>query len=339
MKIKKMHLTVLLLAGFAVGLFSDVRNSTLTPKLEEVEKIDLQFDDYIFASLVSLKPIKDGFVLLVNESAYGDEYTMIKLSKRGKLLNLYNKRGNGPGEFSRASGVAVLEKSILVFERVAPYIHEFSFDLDFVRDHRIKQGGIGFLLGRYIALQGLYFSKEGKKQIANILALYDRETLEFKKHAVEIGEIPAFVYAWGGFCEVDDNIIAGVYSNIYEIQLFDREMNKTGALEKEISGNFKRFYPWKKNPNKLRESGVKWMHSWTKMHSVFYLDEKYIVTYLQNKKYYYDVISKDGKTLAMGIEGKQNGKYLFTSAAHIWRLDTTEVEDEKEYALIKMKFK
>lgn len=339
MKKKSVQFIALLLMGLAMGMFLGAESGSSIPILEKIEKVDLNFGDVICAYIVGIAPLENGFVLLTNESVYGDKYSLLKLSERGEFIKQYNKRGNGPGEFSRVGSLVVLEKSILVFERSTPFIHEFTFDLEFVRDHRVKQGGKGFLLGNFVAVQGLYFTGGNKDKKNYVLALYDRETFEFKKYAVEVNEVPAFVFTWGGFCEVDNKTIAGVYSNIYEVQLFDRYMNKSGALEKKISGHFEKYYPWKKNPNTLRNDGVKWMHSWAKMHSIFFLEDKFIITYLQNKKYYWDVISMDGKPVAFGLENKADQPFLFTTNSHIWRLETTEVEDEKEYAIIQMRFK
>lgn len=311
----------------------DAVNNSSDSLFKEIERVELKLDDVVFAEIYWVDAIPDGFVLVVSESAYGNNYEILKISRSGKFIKKYDKRGNGPGELRSIHNIIVLDKSILVPEKSAPYIHEFSHHLEFIRDHRIKTGGNGFLLGNYIGILSLNFKKENKKDKIFILALYDRNTFEFKKLAFEIPEVPAFVHLWGSFCRVDNNTIAGVYPILYSINLFDAEMNLKRVIKTEFPGHFKKYYPWKKSPSVVDESGIKWMHSWVKLHSVLYVNGKFIITYLQNKKCFYDIISIDGKSLVSTVELRKNRIYMFAEGPSIWRLE--ENDDGTKHTLVK----
>jgi len=163
----------------------------------DIEKIELKINDINIAHIVDIGILPDGFVIGINESAYGALCLLIKVKNDGSLVTVYNKRGNGPGELRDIENLYVKEDSILVAERISPYLHEFSYKLEFKTDHRLKHPGKVFKAGRYLGIWSIN-STGKKKREQYILALYDKSTYEFKKLVFPIDEIPAYVQRWGG---------------------------------------------------------------------------------------------------------------------------------------------
>jgi hypothetical protein len=301
----------------------------------QVDRVDLKLDSYQIAILSQVKPIPDGFILLVKQSSFGDKYALIKVSHKGEIVSIFEKRGNGPGELRSIENIAVAENSIFVSERSAPFVHEYSFDLKLIKDHRIKKGGKLFLLGKYVGIWSLNFNNINDNNKTFILALYDRKTFAFIKVAFEISGVPAFVQRWGGICAIDENQFAGAYTIDYQINVFDSDMNLKKKLISKAPQYIKPYIPWKKSPYNLDKTGIDWMHSWSKIHSIFYVDNKYVLKYLLQKKQYTDIIDKNGKILASELEPKKNRSLIFSQNQFIWQLEWNE--DSTKYALIKLK--
>ncbi len=308
------------------------------PIFKELERIELKLEKVHFATLSTVVPVPDGFILLVKESAFGNQYALIKISKSGAFVSVYNKRGNGPGELRTITNMVATKNSILVGELSAPYVHEFSHDLIFKEDHRIKSGGKLFQLGQYLGIWTVNYKKVGNNNKTYILALYDRKTFEFKRFAYEIGEIPAFVQYWGGICQIDDNYFAGIYPTHYQIKVFNKELQFEKNLIKMVPKHIKKYHPWKKSPSHMDNSALKWMHSWSKPHSIFFIEGKFILKHLVDNQQFLDVISKDGEILRAVKEGK-NRSCLFSEGPSLWKLHWDDDNDEKIkfYTLVKYK--
>jgi hypothetical protein len=260
---------------------------------------------------------------------------LLKFSKKGKLIGKYDRRGNGPGELRSVGNIIQLENSILISESSAPFVHEFSHDLKFVKDHRIKKGGKILDLGKYFGIWTLNYKKENNKDKAFILALYDRETFEFKKFAFEIPEVPAYVYTWGGICRVDENTFAGVHVTQYKIYLFDTDLQLKKSIFGDLPGYMKKYHPWKKSHSHADNTSVEWMHSWSKINSIFYYDGKFIVKHLLEKKRFLDIISLDGKPLLTNYQESKNSSIDSTADPYFWKLEWND--DKTQYYLVKTK--
>lgn len=320
---------------FPFGINSYAANKSQKTIFKEVDRVELDFGNVVFASISKIVPLPDGFVVLVNESAYSVRHTLVKLSKKGKLLNKYDRRGNGPGEIRSIGNIVQLENSILVSESSAPFVHEYSHDLKFVKDHRIKKGGKVLLPGKYIGIWTLNFKKENDKEKAFTLALYDRNTFEFKKFAFEIPEVPAYVFTWGGICRVDENTFAGVYVTQYKIYLFNSEMQLQKTMLGKAPSYIKKYRPWKKSHSHADNTSVEWLHSWSKINDLYYIDGKFVVSYMCEKRRFLDIISLEGETLVANYEESKNSSVIFTEGSFIWQLEWND--DKTTNYLVKTK--
>ncbi|NIM12418.1 MAG: hypothetical protein GTO45_09915 [Candidatus Aminicenantes bacterium] len=301
---------------------------------KEIERIELKLDDVVFASISDVVSVSDGFVLIIKESRFGDTYALLKLSKSGEPICKYDKRGNGPGEIRSIDRIAVKKKSILVAESFAPYIHEYSHNLEFIKDHRIKKGGEIILLGKFIGIWSRNFITEDKKDKIYMLALYDKDTLKFQRYAFEVKEVPDFVYTWGGMCKVDNNSYAGVYATTYQIHLFDKNLQHEKRLITIVPKYIKKYYPYKGDPQTFDQTSQKWMESWSKMESIDYVDNKFILGYMQGKNSYFDIIDNVGNILYS--QYKVDKKWIvFTDNSHVWWLEKVEDNEDVKYFLIK----
>jgi hypothetical protein len=303
---------------------------------DEVERIELKMGDVVFASVADARPLPDGFILIIDQSAFGDVYSIVKLSKKGELIRLYDKRGNGPGEIRRIDNIAVRKNSILVAESTAPFVHEYSHDLQFIKDHRVKKGGKIFLLGKFVGIWSTNFIKENNQDKSYILALYDSETFEFKRYAFEIPGAPAYVFSWGNVCELDNQTFAGIYSTRYQVHLFDSEFNRTKDLIKNIPKHIKKYYPWKQDPHKLDNTGIQWMHSWSKIYGVYYIKGTFIIKYMHDKKRYLDLVDGSGNIILAGFEEAKNSGIIFTQDSFVWWLESND--DKTKFFLVKTEF-
>jgi len=121
---------------FTIAVYPESNDKSI---YKQVERIKLNLEKVVFAAAANIIVLPDGgFLVTIRESLYSDLFSLIKLSKNGDLLKIYDKHVNGPGYLQRVSNCLVKENSILVGEFNAPYIHEFSHNLDFIaRDFKI----------------------------------------------------------------------------------------------------------------------------------------------------------------------------------------------------------
>ena len=252
----KSFFTIFVFLFFGLFLTDNLTAKTVTPHtlFNEISRIELQLDDVVFALITDIVPLPDGFVLIIKESRFGNTYSLLKLSKKGDFICKFDRRGNGPGEIKNIENIVAAKTSIFVAESFAPYVHEYSHNLQFIRDYRIKQGGKIFLFEDYIGIWSLNFRKINNKDKIYILALYDRNTFQFKGVTFEIPELPPYVHRMGGMCRVDNTTYAGVYSTRYQIYLFDERLQYKESLIKKVPEHIKKYYPSKLSPNKSPKS-------------------------------------------------------------------------------------
>jgi hypothetical protein len=326
---------IFLFGSLVVGLYAD--DSKNTDVFQEIERIQLNFGDFVFARITDIEPSPEGFILAVKDSAFGNLYSLVKLSGKGKYLCHYDKRGNGPGELRNIDHIAVSDEFLFVSESNSPYIHKFSHNLEFIQDYRVKRGGGVFLLGSYIGSWGVSFTKVGGKDKTHLLQLYDKNKFEYKKDAFDVSEIPPYVFSWGGMCQVNENTFAGVYCNQFKVFLFDRELNVKGSLISDAPKYVKEYYKWKGDSQTFDSNTDNWLSSWTKMHSIYYVDNKLIVIYMINRKQFIDVYSLEGKPLVKNYLSRKNRFFSFTQDSYCWWLERND--DSTEFTLIKTKIK
>jgi hypothetical protein len=300
----------------------------------EIERIELKLDDIVFAKLVKLRPLPDGYVLILDQSQSNIQRLLVKIDKKGNYVCKFDKRGNGPGEIREIESMFVTEDSILVSEMTSPFIHKYSHNLEFLKDYRIKRWGIIYDIGKYVGIWAPYY-KDNKTYT---LALYDKDTLEFKRHVFEIDEVPMLTHYWGDICKTGGQSFAAIYPKDYQISQYDHEFNRKGIIIDKIPAHIRKYTSPKMDPQKVDHNTIKWFKSWTKMRALYFVDGKYILQYLDKDQMYLDIISVQGELIRAQYKMPERSDYSFSNGKFIWRL-LLENEDEEEtkYTLIKEK--
>jgi len=318
---------------FTIAVYPESNDKSI---YKQVERIKLNLEKVVFAAAANIIVLPDGgFLVTIRESLYSDLFSLIKLSKNGDVLKIYDKHGNGPGYLQRVSNCLVKENSILVGEFNAPYIHEFSHNLDFIADHRIKKGGKIYLAGKYIGVWHDHITGDIKHTQYYMLALYDSTSYNFKKYAYEVNDNPAYVYSWGNIVKVDEKTFAGVYATEYQIRILDSEFNLQKKLIKDVPDYIVKYTPWKENPHNLDDSGIKWMESWSKIESVYFYEGKFLLKHMIGKTMFIDVIDQNGKTLVNRFKEDKNKNLILADGKYLWLLETDKDSDEPKYVMIK----
>jgi len=325
-------LMIVLIISFLNPIYLSAENNIFT----EVNRIELKLDQPYYR-MADLKVLEDGFVLILDEAArsFRSYPTIIKTDKDGNIVKKYNKRGYGPGELRRTGKIAADENSIWVSEQNEPWIHEFTHSLEFKKDYKIKnRGNIVINNSKFIGIWSTAYRKDG----VYMIQLYDKKNLEFKKLAFKIEEknIPHFVSTWGGICEVDTNTYAGIYCTEFQIRIFDGDFELKNILLKKTPKYVKKYFPWKKGEIFNTESR-EWMKNWTKMHSIFFIDNHFIVVYMYKEQLYLDVIDKYGNVKYSNYKMPENFGYYTSEGNYLWKAKRVEYQDKIKYYLIKEK--
>ena len=319
-------LTIFFLQNYAAG------SNPGSPLFVDIEQVELKLDNLVFSSIDLIRKLPDGFIIVISESLSNNKYTIVKTDKNGNIVCIYDKRGNGPGELRHIGKIVVLEDSILVSEVTSPFIHKYSLNLEFLEDYRIKKGGFIFDVDNYIGLWAPHY--EGDKIYT--LALYDKKSLEFKRYAFEVDEVPAYTHFWGGICKADNGLFAGLYSKDYKIFIFDNELNFKKCLIDKTPPHIKKYTPAKLDPHTIDENSVKWIHTWSKMKDIFFVDGNFILKYVYNNKRYLDIISHEGSLLQGNIQEPKDCSNIFTDGKFIWKMKWKDIDDEvTKYFIVK----
>lgn len=317
------------------GFFWGAQNVTAGTIFTEIERIELDFENVIFAKILDIAAAPDGFLIIASESAHTDKHTLLKFGMDGMLIAKYNRRGNGPGELRYVRGIVAIKDKIFASESAAPFVHEFSQNLKFTKDHRIKNGGKILLLGKYFGIWRPVYENESEKKRASMISLYDRKTFKFKRNVFKVEEIPNFVYDWGGICKLDENTYAGIYVIPYQISLFDAEFQLKKKLLGKVPQYMKKYRPWKQNPQRIDNAAREWVHSWSKITQIYCSDGIFIIQYTHDKKDYLDFVSPEGNVLFENYEEKKNRRVTLTTKNAVWLYEWND--DRTRHTLIKGK--
>jgi hypothetical protein len=288
-----------------------------SPTFKVIHSVELDVSDIPFAYSAGIVKIPGGFIMGINESAFGRSYAILKFSREGKIIKRYDKRGNGPGELRAFLNIIADGDSIFIAERAAPFVHEFNHNLDFIKDYRVKKGGRIHRIGQYIGIW--YEHVTGDSEIPKIymLGLYDRKTFQFKKYGFEVEKVPFGVGLYGNVTQIDNNRYAGVYSNLYQLNFFDGDFNFVKSRKLDFSG-FKSYYPYDNNRQQVpHDIYKKWRDSWLRLNNIFFLENKLLISYFYQGKYFYSVFTKSGELLAKDLKF-ENGRIIFTEGIHFW---------------------
>lgn len=284
---------------------------------KEIHRIPLQLDSLVFNEIVDLDPVKDGYILVLRRSAWGKADLIVKVNLRGELLSQYTKRGYGPGEIGNIGNVIVHDNRVYAIELTSPSIHCFDQHLKFVEDFRVKTGGKLIQLQEDIGVWQLATKNENDENKHYLVALYDSKTVDFKRYAFSVKEPPSYVHTWGGICRIDKDTYAGIYSNEYVIRVLNAQLERTKTIANVPANIKKRYYPVSNDPHTLTNTGVKWLKSWTKMKSIFYLNGMLVLTTSTGNDSEIDICTVGGNIIRSGckmpketILVESDGEYL-----------------------------
>ncbi len=232
-------------------------------------------------------------------------------NKNGEYLRTIGKRGQGPGEFQRATNLTITPgNEILVNDRGARFLHFYALNGDYLRSlsfasmpsfHRPKVDSQGNIVARHMYID---------KTAVFVLAKFDsRLNLKFTIFSYEISVSPGIsnLFAPDSFWEIanDDTIIWG-YSDKYEFEVLDR----AGRMIRKITKDY--------DPVEItKEEKQKWVMdrykdgmppnekvTWNKNHNAFQfmkIDDAgriFVQTYEKKSDgdgFFYDVFDSEGK--------------------------------------------
>ena len=117
---------------------------------------------------------------------------------------------------------------------------------------------------------------------------------------------------WGGICKIDSATYAGIYPTQYQIRLLDQRLKFKKNLLNKVPEHIKTYHPWKKSPNHLQDDGLKWMHSWSKMQSLFFVQGVFVLKYLYQNDRYLDIIDMNGNILRAAYKEDKNSTHIFS---------------------------
>lgn len=320
-----------LVCFFILPLFLNLPTAADEP-FKTIERFKVEVDQP-FSSFTSFRNVSDGFVLYLQESRTSqNKGFLVKVDKGGRFLTKYKDWGNGPGQLREIDNIHIIEDHVFACESVSPWIHTFDRNLKFLNDIKIKKGGkIVVHNDKYIGIWSLNIKGEND---AYKLAIYDRKNFKFNRYAYPVKEIPLLVQHWGGICKVNENTYAGVYPPDFQIKLFDGEFNFVKDLLTKTPAHIVRHTKWKKDPNTLNNEMLEWYYGWSKIHSVFFSKNHYIVKYQYKKKGYIDVFDSEGKLKFKQIQYPEK-TISFVDGDDIWFIEWVETEDDRDYYLVK----
>lgn len=328
----KIFLAILLI--LSIGLF--VLNAENDIFVEQ-ERVKINIDKILYSGITDIEQIPDGFVLLLARSRKSN--LIVKIDRKGNLVSMHDKVGNGPGELRNVYNIAITDSAVYAIELQSPFIHEFSHDLQFRDDYRIKRGGQLIILGNMFAgVWAPYYSGDKNMELVETLALYDLKSFKFIRTAFSVKEVPALFHLLGGICRIDNDSFAGVYPSEYQVKIFDRNIQFKKNLIETVPGHIKKYHPYKKSPHVVDQDIIDWANSWAVIQTLFYIDGKFIIKYLYNRDSFLDIIDGKGKILYAGYKEKKKFHIVFVEdQKYVWRLKVEEFENIDRYTLVKQK--
>lgn len=310
------------------------------------ERIELKLDDVFFSGIMDIDTVPGGFILLISRTPHKPGDLILKVDSKGKLLKQYEKRGYGPGEIKAIRNIVVTEDSIYAIESTTPFVHEYSHDLVFKKDYRVKRGGKLFDAGKYMGIWNAVAATEKGQSKKYALSLYNKEKFSFVRYAFPIKKEPFLVQGWGGICKANGDSFAGVYVNEYYIRQYDPEFLKYSTVNQTIPGHIKKYVKWTGEPNSINNKALSWMESWTKMHSIFWFKNYCILRYLHDGKNFIDVYTSDGVLICGPIKENDDISLRHFDGSYFWMLEEKELKNadhgktgDINYTLIKAAFR
>lgn len=265
-------------------------------------------DEYMFSQVADVGVDNEENIYVLDLK---DAHIMV-FNKSGEYLRTIGKRGQGPGEFQRATNLTITPgNEILVNDRGARFLHFYALNGDYLRSlsvasmpsfHRPKVDSQGNIVARHMYID---------KTAVFVLAKFDsRLNLIFTIFSYEISVSPGLhnLFAPDSLWEIanDDTIVWG-YSDRYEFKVLDR----AGRMIRKVTKDY--------DPVEItKEEKQKWVMDnygkegippnekviWDKNHHAFQfmkIDDTgriFVQTYEKKSDgegFFYDVFDSEGK--------------------------------------------
>ena len=301
---------------------------------QELDTIKIQFGENLFTKIGGVEAFPGGFIFLLSRGRQNN--LIVIVDKSGKIKHVYDKAGNGPGELRDAFNVTSANGYIYACESESSYVHQYTSELKFVKDFRIKRAGKLFVLkDNQFGVWGPNYTDDGAFQ----LALYD-ENFNFKRYEYHVKEIPNLFHFWGGIVNGPENTYAVFYPNSYQIKLFDTDWKLKKSVVKQVPPHIIPYKKYTRNPSHVDNSTVEWSKSWSVLWSLFYSKGKYFVSYLYQSKVFVDVLDEEGRIILKNFQDPKGYHLSFIDHdGELWKLRTENIdEDFPEYCLVKVRF-
>ncbi len=326
----KQIILIILISVFALNLMAADKEIFV-----EVDTVKVNLDDILHSGISDVEQLPDGFLFLLYRGRKNN--LLVKVDKKGNVVKVYDKPGNGPGELRHIFNIVVYRNSIYAIEGESPYMHEYTHDLKFKKDYRINAWGRLYILGKYAGIWRPNTFDEKSEEIYT-LALHDPNDFTFKRHVFRVKEVPAFFTFWGDVCMIDENNIAGVYSTEYQIRIFDGDMNFKKNLLEDTPNHIKKYSPYKGSKNVVGQNAYEWTKTWSVISKLYYVDKMFLLSYTLNKEFFLDIIDMNGKILYPNYkEKKKFGIVFIEDQKYVWRLKVEEGDESDKYSLVKQK--
>jgi len=207
-------------------------------------------DEYMFSQIAEVGVDKEENIYVLDLK---DAHIMV-FNKYGEYLRTIGKRGQGPGEFQRATNLTITPRNeILVNDRGARFLHFYALNGDYLRSlsfasmpsfHRPKVDSQGNIVARHMFID---------KTAVFVLAKFDARlnlTFTIFSYEISVGTGLLNLFAPDCFWEIanDDTIIWG-YSDKYEIKVLDR----AGRMIRKITKDYDPVEITKEEKQKLKK--------------------------------------------------------------------------------------
>ncbi len=302
---------------------------------QELETVRLQLEDNLFSSISDVEHIPDGFIVLLSRGNQNN--LIVALDKTGKIKNVYDKTGNGPGELRHVFNLVECKGLIYASEATSPFVRKFTKELKFLKDYRINKAGRLFpLKNEQFGIWGPNYTDDGAFQ----LALYDREFNPIRM-IYHVKEVPALFHFWGGVVHGPANTYAVFHPVYFQVNFFDENWNFKKKLLDDVP---KHVIPYKKysgSPYTVDNKAIDWSKSWSVLQSVYFSKGNFILKYLYNNRTFIDVFNEEGQLLLKHYQEERGNNLSFMDRdENLWKLKVVKFDDDDpEYYLVKVKLK
>jgi len=305
--------------------------------LTQEKQVKLELDNEYYSNISAMCPADDGGYYLVTDSggSFSFDNSIFKVSKEGKTIVKFNKKGQGPGEIRNLAGIIQYKGKVFVGERTAPLVHVYDSELNYETDIRTNLGGkLYFVNDNYVGIWNTFFKSENR---TFMLALFSRQEVINSKFYVELktDEVPFLVQAMGGVCSIGDSKYAAITTKRYQVFLFDTGKGGVQNLFKTEPSHILPYTNYEGDPKRLGKKATDWVFSFTKFAAIFHSNGRLYIYYINGKEEsYIDVVTLAGKFLHKKIPMPVH-QPLFLDNDVFGLVKKTEGEDTNTFHLLR----